>query len=143
MIRVLSIFGAALALALCVLPLAGCGDPLADMKKTSSVAIPDQAAAEKVVEAAMAAIAADDPKALYRCFAIRDYMEFEILYTEMLFKGGDFAPAKMTAIEGVEVQGRTVVRATVRSEKRKRDYLFSLSQRNGKYGITTIAEKGK
>jgi hypothetical protein len=134
---------ATLCAALCLALLVSCGDPLADMKKTSSVAIPDQPAAEKVVEDALAALAANDPKALFRCFSIKDYMEFEILYSESLFKNGDFAPAKMTSIEGVDVQGRTVVRATVRSERRKRDYLFSLSRKNGKYGITTIAEKGK
>ena len=139
----LSLCAAALLVALAALPVAGCSDPLADLKKTATVAIPDQPAAEKVVQDALAAIDAKDPKALFRCFSIKDYMEFDILYTESLVKSGDFCPAAMTAIEGVEVQGQTVVRATVHSQKRNRDYTFSLRMKNGRYGITTIAEKGK
>ena len=117
------------------------GDPLADGKRLTEVALTDEAAARKTVEKALAAIEKDDMNTLFSLMKRKDRMIFDSEYAEGMFATKDFTPAKIVGVTGLKREERSFAAVDMHSGKRDKDYRFILASEKGTYTIASIAER--
>ncbi len=112
--------------------------PNSSLKSSDEISVEEiEPAAKSVVDSAIAAIKAKNPKSLLALMANRDEIVFAT-YREELFKGDAFLPAKVTGARKLNQSSLGGMNLIVHSEPRARDYEFTLVSRNGKYLIKGI-----
>ena len=108
------------------------------LKSSDEISVEEiEPAAKSVVDSAIAAIKAKNPKSLLVLMANRDEVVFAT-YREEFFKGEAFLPAKVTGARKLNQSSLGGMNLIVHSVPRERDYEFTLVSRNGKYLIKGI-----
>lgn len=130
-----------LALGFVVYKLYNPSDPLAELKRTETVALEPAARAE--IDKALALIAERKYNDLYKMMRVKDSIAFQVNYTNGIFRAerGDFAPAKIVG------EPRKLVHSSwenvfvmLHSEPRNENYWISLVKNNGQYVISEIID---
>ena len=114
-------------------------DPLGGMKQAMVEVVKDHGLEEfmgKVIEA----IEKNDRRGLYKLFGSGDPMAFDRNYLKKVFKEQDFCPADVKEYRKVTRPDGVFYQAEVLSSKRAQRYLFTISENDGVFIVSSVEE---
>ena len=114
-------------------------DPLGGMKQSKVEVVQDQGLKE-FMDKVLDAIEKNDRRELYKFFGSGDPMAFDRNYLRKVFKEQDFCPANVKEYRKVTRPDGVFYQAEVISDKRAKRYLFTISENDGTFTVSTVEE---
>ncbi len=114
-------------------------DPLGGMKQSKVEVVQDQRLKD-FMDKVLDAIEKNDKRGLYKFFGSGDPMVFDRNYLRKVFKEQDFCPADVKEYRKVSRPDGIFYQAEVISEKRTKRYLFTISENDGIFTVSSVEE---